>query len=135
LGVKSFDGTTLPDHGPASVLLPGGARGAAFLIFANFQVIERYNTADAYVIGVGHLSDRIKGGAPIRAAWPREDRALKFEERIEMQDRLTKAGFDTLGVDGRIGPNTIAAVKAFQLANSWIPDGYPSLRVLEKLRG
>ena len=50
----------LPDHGPASVLLPGGARGAAFLIFRNFQVIERYNAADAYVIGVGHLADRLK---------------------------------------------------------------------------
>ncbi|MEY3309830.1 MAG: hypothetical protein RLZZ413_3868, partial [Pseudomonadota bacterium] len=80
LGVRTADGGALPDHGPASVLLPAGAQGAAFLIFANFQVIERYNAADAYVIGIGHLADRIAGGPPIRAAWPRQDRALKFDE-------------------------------------------------------
>jgi membrane-bound lytic murein transglycosylase B len=124
----------LPDHGPASVLLPGGARGAAFLIFSNFQVIERYNTADAYVIGIGHLADRIRGGQPIAAPWPRELRALTLEERMELQDRLGRAGFDPGGVDGRMGPKTIAAVKAFQTALGLIPDGYPSLDILTRLR-
>lgn len=134
LGLRTAGGADLPEYGPASVLLPGGAMGAAFLIFSNFQVIERYNTADAYVIGVGHLADRLKGGPAIKAAWPRDDRALKFDERTEMQQRLSKAGFDTLGVDGKIGPNTIAAVKAYQKHIGLVPDGYPSLRVLEKLR-
>jgi membrane-bound lytic murein transglycosylase B len=134
LGVITIDGGPLPDHGLASVLLPAGARGAAFLIFSNFQAIERYNTADAYVIGVGHLADRIKGGPAIQASWPREDRALFAEERIEMQERLTKAGFDPGGVDGKIGPNTIAAVKAFQKSLGIIPDGYPNLDILKRLR-
>jgi membrane-bound lytic murein transglycosylase B len=134
LGVTTIDGSPLPDHGLASVLLPAGARGAVFLIFSNFQAIEKYNTADAYVIGVGHLADRIKGGAAIQASWPREDRALFAEERIEMQERLTKAGFDPGGVDGKIGPNTIAAVKAFQKSLGIIPDGYPSLDILKRLR-
>lgn len=134
LGVTAMAGGSLPDHGPASVLLPGGARGAAFLIFSNFQVIERYNTADAYVIGIGHLADRIRGGPPIAAPWPRELRALTLEERMELQDRLGRAGFDPGGVDGRMGPNTIAAVKAFQTARGLIPDGYPSLDILNRLR-
>lgn len=134
LGVRTWDGGALPDHGTASVLLPGGARGAAFLIFRNFQVIERYNAADAYVIGVGHLADRLKGGPPIQAAWPRDDRALVVAERRELQERLTKAGFDTQGVDGKIGPNTIAAVKAFQRSIGMVPDGYPSLEILRRLR-
>jgi membrane-bound lytic murein transglycosylase B len=134
LGVRPVAGGDLPDHGLASVLLPGGARGAAFLIFSNFQVIERYNTADAYVIAIGHLADRLRGGPAIQAAWPRELRALSLAERKELQERLGAAGFDPKGVDGRIGPNTIAAVKAFQRANGLLPDGYASLEILTRLR-
>lgn len=134
LGVTPMAGGVLPDHGLASVLLPGGHRGAAFLIFSNFQVIERYNTADAYVIAVGHLGDMLMGKPPIKAGWPRDLRALTLDERLELQARLTERGFDTKGVDGRIGPNTIAAVKAWQRANGAVPDGYASLDVLKALR-
>lgn len=134
MGVRPVAGGDLPDHGLASVLLPGGAAGAAFLIFSNFQVIEHYNTADAYVIAVGHLADRLRDGPPIRASWPRHLRALTLEERMELQRRLTERGFDAKGVDGRIGPNTIAAVKAWQKAQGRIADGYASLDVLEALR-
>jgi membrane-bound lytic murein transglycosylase B len=134
LGVTPMAGGALPDHGPGSILLPGGARGAAFLIFPNFQVIEKYNTADAYIIGIGHLADQIKGGPPIAASWPRELRALTLEERRELQERLGQSGFDPGGVDGRMGPKTIAAVKAFQKSRGVIPDGYPSLEVLALLR-
>ncbi len=134
LGVRTATGDDLPDHGPGSILLPGGHRGAAFLIWPNFQVIEHYNTADAYIIGIGHLADRIKGGPPIAAAWPRELRALTLNERKELQDLLGRAGFDPGGVDGRMGPKTIAAVKAFQKARGRVPDGYPSLEVLALLR-
>ena len=133
LGVVPAAGGEVPDHGMASVLLPGGSRGAAFLIFSNFQVIEKYNTADAYVIGIGHLADRLKGGPPIMAAWPRDLRALTLEERRELQVRLGAAGFDPGGVDGRMGPKTIAAVKAFQKARGLVPDGYPSLDILNRL--
>jgi membrane-bound lytic murein transglycosylase B len=134
IGLVPMTGGALPHYGPASVLLPGGARGAAFLIFANFQVIERYNTADAYVIGIGHLADRIRGGPPIAAPWPRELRALTLPERMELQERLGAAGFDPGGVDGRMGPKTIAAVKAFQRARGLVPDGYPSLDILNRLQ-
>jgi membrane-bound lytic murein transglycosylase B len=133
-GVRQVGGADLPDHGQASVLLPAGAQGVAFLIFANFQVIERYNSADAYVIAVGHLADRIRGDGPFVTGWPRGDRALSFDERIELQERLTRAGFTTEGIDGKIGPNTIAAVRGFQRANGLIPDGYASLEILKRLR-
>ncbi|MFN0114304.1 MAG: lytic murein transglycosylase [Paracoccaceae bacterium] len=134
LGIRDAEGRVVGDHGPASILLPAGARGAAFMIFPNFHVIERYNAADAYVIAIGHLSDRIAGGPPIRHSWPRDDRALTLPERMELQERLTKAGFDTGGADGKIGPKTLAAVRAFQRDQGLIPDGYASLDVLKRLR-
>ena len=134
MGIRTATGADLPDHGPGSILLPGGHRGAAFLIFPNFQVIEKYNTADAYIIGIGHLADRLKGGPPIAASWPRALRALTLDERRELQALLGQAGFDPGGIDGRMGPKTIAAVKAFQKARGLIPDGYPSLEILTLLR-
>ncbi len=134
LGVRGMNGRAVPDYGSASILLPAGAQGAAFMIFKNFDVIERYNTADAYVIGVGHLSDRIKGGGPIQSKWPRGDRALRFAERKELQQRLTSAGFSTQGVDGKVGPKTIDAIRAYQRSIGMAPDGYASMAILNRLR-
>ena len=133
-GVRLPDGGRIPDHGRASILLPAGAQGVALVIFDNFHVIERYNPADAYVIGVGHLSDRIRGGGPFAGSWPRQDRVLTRDEREELQRRLTAAGFGTDGVDGIIGPNTIEAVRRYQAAIGVVPDGYASLAVLQRLR-
>ncbi|MDA5557408.1 lytic murein transglycosylase [Shimia sp. MMG029] len=134
LGVVDMRGQSVQNHGKASLLLPAGGKGAAFIIFENFAVIERYNTADAYVIGVGHLSDRIQGGAPILGKWPREDRALTFNERKELQQRLSEAGFDTQKIDGKIGPLTIEAVRKYQDSVGLDPDGYASLTLLKTLR-
>ena len=133
-GVVDMNGQPVPDHAAASILLPAGAEGAAFMIFPNFAVIETYNTADAYVIAVGHLADRIAGSDAIQADWPRADRALTGAERRELQQRLTAAGFDTQKIDGRIGPLTINAIRAYQLAHDLTPDGYASLRLLNRLR-
>ena len=130
----SAHGLPLPNYPRSSILLPAGHTGPAFIIFDNFQVIETYNTADAYVIGVGHLADRIAGGPGIKGTWPRDDRALSFTEKQEMQRRLLARGFDPEGVDGIIGPRTIAAVQAFQKSIGWVPDGYVSARVLARLR-
>jgi membrane-bound lytic murein transglycosylase B len=134
LGVRAATGGTVPNHGPASILLPAGSKGAAFMIFGNFTAISRYNSADAYVIGVGHLSDRLKGKGPFRTPWPRDDRALSSTERKELQVRLTALGFDTQGSDGKIGPNTIAAIEAFQRNQGMTPDGYATLDLLRRLR-
>jgi lytic murein transglycosylase len=134
LGVRDTRGRAVPDHGRASILLPAGARGPALMVFDNFRVLERYNPADAYVIGVGHLADRIGGGPPIAAEWPRDARPLGAAEREELQERLTRAGFDTRGIDGRIGPNTQAAIRRYQQAAGLVADGYPSRALLERLR-
>lgn len=135
LGVIGVDGKPVPNYGRASILLPAGASGAAFMIFDNFAVLERYNKADAYVIGVGHLSDRLKGGAEIQATWPRGYQPLSFTEKKQMQRILTRRGFLDDKVDGIIGPNTINAIRAFQTSVGVTPDGYPSQGVLRLLKG
>lgn len=134
LGVRLMDGADLPDDGLANIRLPGGAKGAAFLTFANFRAIEAYNAADAYVIGIGHLAARLAGGPAIQHPWPREDRALQLDERVALQRLLTGAGFDSGGADGKIGPKTIAAIKAFQRSLGLLTDGYASLDVLTRLQ-
>ncbi|WP_432690576.1 lytic murein transglycosylase [Pseudooceanicola sp. C21-150M6] len=134
LGVRGTDGKAVPDFGSARLLLPAGAKGAAFLVFKNFDVIKRYNNSDAYALGVGHLADRIGGAGPLRTAWPQEDRGLKREEREEIQARLTHAGYSTGGVDGRIGPNTVSAIRSYQRSSGLTPDGYPSIALLKHLR-
>lgn len=133
-GVVGLDGKPVPNYGKASILLPAGAQGAAFMIFNNFAVIERYNKADAYVIGVGHLSDRLKGGPEIQASWPRGYKPLSFDERMEMQRRLKRKGFGVEKIDGIIGPNTVEAIRSFQKSVGATPDGFPSQELLALLK-
>ena len=58
------------------MFFPAGATGPAFLVSENYAVLKEYNNSDAYAIAVGYLADRINGGAPIKAAWPADDRPL-----------------------------------------------------------
>ena len=133
MGVRDVNGRPVPDHGRAAILLPAGAEGAAFMIFDNFKVIERYNQADAYVIGVGHLADRIAGGPPIQASWPRGYKPLSFAQRKDMQRRLRRKGFDVEKIDGIIGPNTVSAIRAFQTSRGMTPDGFASETLMREL--
>ncbi|WP_298436880.1 lytic murein transglycosylase [uncultured Jannaschia sp.] len=135
LGVQPVAGGTLPGETPISIRVPAGRAGAAFATWPNFMVLERYNTADAYVIGVGHLADRLAGGDPIQSGWPRGDRALGFDERVEMQRLLAAAGFDPQKFDGLVGPLTLDAIRRWQASEGLVPDGYMPPRMLERLRG
>ena len=132
-GIRDMSGRPVPDHGRASILLPGGADGPALMIFDNFEVLERYNKADAYVIGVGHLSDRLKGRPAFQTGWPRQLRAINGAERRELQRRLKDRGFDVEKIDGIVGPNTINAIRAFQQSAGLRPDGFATEALLEAL--
>lgn len=131
-GVRAAAGAPL-QSGQARLVLPGGARGPAFLTYGNYDVLKEYNLSDAYVLAVGHLSDRLRGGAALQGNWPRNDRPLTGDERRALQRRLNALGHDTGGVDGRIGPATVAAVQAWQKAQGLAPDGYVNADLLRQI--
>ncbi len=133
-GVVGVDGKPVRDYGSARILQPAGPAGASFMLFANFDVIKRYNNADAYALGVGHLADRIGGGPPIQASWPRGYEPVSFDERKEIQRRLKRKGYPLEKIDGLIGPNTQRSIMGFQQSIGVAPDGFPSRTLLNQLR-
>lgn len=137
LGVKSAQGgplTFADGSQPASLLLPAGYRGPAFLVLGNFRSILRYNNSSSYALAIGLLAERMQGRGEITASWPKGDQPLARSERLELQRRLKEVGFDPGGVDGIIGANSRKALRNFQIAVGLPADGYPSKSLLEKLR-
>ncbi|WP_196780565.1 lytic murein transglycosylase [Roseovarius gahaiensis] len=133
-GVVGTNGQPVRDFGAARILQPAGPQGGSFMVFANFDVIKRYNNADSYALGVGHLADRIAGGPPIQASWPRGYEPLSFDERKQMQRLLRRKGYPLEKIDGIAGPNTVNAIRAFQKSIGVAADGYPSQTLLTHLR-
>ncbi|WP_299872733.1 lytic murein transglycosylase [uncultured Sulfitobacter sp.] len=125
--------------GEAGSGAPGGSRlqpqagGPVFNVTSNFRVIKRYNNSDSYAIGVGHLADRILGGGPLRASFPPDKYGLTKDDRVALQQRLTARGFDTGGSDGVIGPNSRAAISAYQSSLGLPATGDPSPDLLARL--
>lgn len=118
----------------AKLVVPAGADGPAFLMIHNFDVIKRYNNATAYALAVGHLADRLMGFGPIKQSWPRDEQPLARSERKELQRLLADLGFLNGKIDGIIGVNTKAAVRAFQRSRGMVPDGFATKRLLAAAR-
>ena len=116
-------------------MVPAGARGPSFLMLNNFRTIMKYNPAEAYALAIGHLADRLRGGAPFVQTWPREERALSRTERFELQQLLAGRGFDVGEPDGMLGTRSRAAIRDFQARSGLVPDGFASTEVLNRLRG
>jgi len=134
MGVRDMDGVPVPDHGEAWILLPMGIEGPGLMAFGNFRSIWRYNPAQNYVIGIGHLSDRLIGGPPIRGSFPPDENGLTRAGRQEVQRLLTRAGFDSGGPDGVIGAASQGAIRDYQRANGLAVDGVASAALLAHLR-
>jgi membrane-bound lytic murein transglycosylase B len=117
----------------AKLIAPGGARGPKFLTFKNFDVLQRYNNSTSYVMGISILADALERKPGIQQDWPRDDVAISFEDKKAMQQKLTDLGFSTGGVDGRIGPNSRRAIRAWQAANGLVADGYIEQRLFQRL--
>lgn len=111
-----------------------GRSGPAFLMTRNFFVIKRYNNADKYALAVGLLADEIAGYGGLVQDWNRPFTKLSFEEKQELQQRLSAYGYYDGKFDGKIGEGSRAAIKAFQAQSGLTQDGHPSMEVLSTLR-
>jgi lytic murein transglycosylase len=136
LGIRRAGGKPFPRHtDTAFLLVPGGAGGPGFLMLQNFRTIMRYNPAEAYALAIGHFADRLRGGAPLIQAWPRDEKVLSRAERFELQQLLSQRGFYRGEPDGNFGTGTKEAVRHFQASIGAPADGFASSSLLDKLRG
>ncbi|WP_244300889.1 lytic murein transglycosylase [Roseibium hamelinense] len=134
-GVDRVNGRNFPRPGDRAILvMPAGVNGPAFLMLRNFFVIKRYNNATAYALAVGHLADRIIGGGPLASDWSREHMPLTRTETAELQQLLNRRGFNVGAADGKVGPATRRGIRAYQRARGLVPDGYPSIVLLAKIK-
>jgi lytic murein transglycosylase len=113
----------------ASLLLPEGTYGPAFLTPKNYYVLKDYNYSDLYVLFVGHLADRIGGGKPFEHPWSQATQ-LKTTQVETMQEKLTALGLYNDKVDGKAGMLTRAALGAYQKKNGLKVDCWPTADVL-----
>lgn len=135
LGVRNVWGKALPSVDlDASLILPVGARGPAFLVYQNFRSTMLWNRSIFYALAVGHLSDRIAGRGPLVAKAPANDRPLSRAQIIEIQQKLARRGFDPGGADGIIGSGTRRAIRAFQATRNLPQDGFADAGLLDALR-
>jgi lytic murein transglycosylase len=134
-GVRRANGEAFPRLQDTARLWVPVAGGPMFLLGQNFQAVRSYNPSDNYTLAIVHLSDRLRGDGPFVQPFPGSERTPTLAEVKEIQQRLTAQGFDTGGVDGRIGNATMLAVRNFQKKVGLEPaDGYAGLKVLERLR-
>jgi lytic murein transglycosylase len=134
LGVTAVQGNLPADNMPASLLLPMGRFGPAFLAYPNFQVYLKWNQSLNYAITAAHLATRLAGApAMTKPATPIPE--LSSEQAKELQQLLTRRGHFDGEIDGKIGAATRAGVKKAQMQLGVAADSYPTPELLDRLRG
>ncbi|WP_163932923.1 lytic murein transglycosylase [Paraferrimonas sp. SM1919] len=116
----------------AQLLMPIGANGPAFLVYDNYHVIMKWNRSQSYALTVGILADRINGAGKLKNIPPKIE-PLRTAQLMKLQSKLKSLGYNINGVDGRLGPNTRAAISAYQKDASLLADGYPNQEVFVSL--
>jgi lytic murein transglycosylase len=134
-GVTLPDGRPLPsDSMQASLLLPMGHRGPAFLAYPNFEVYLQWNSSLIYCLTVSYLGTRLAGAPPVHRG-AEDIPVLSYEDTKELQRLLVRRGFDVGEVDGKLGAASRAAIKAMQMKLGLPADSYPTPELLDRLRG
>jgi len=134
LGVARASGQPFPRLGEMARAWRPAPGGPVLLLTRNFDAVKSYNPAATYALAIVHLGDRIRGDGPFVQPFQGGERAPTLAEVQEIQRRLTAQGFDTGGTDGRVGGDTMRAVRDFQRKVGLSPDGYAGLEVLARLR-
>jgi hypothetical protein len=133
-GVTRAGGKALPADGvAASLLLPMGRSGPAFLAYDNFRIYLEWNQSLVYATTAAYYATRLAGAAPVHRGSATAD-ALSFNQIKELQRALQRRGYDVGKIDGIIGSGTRAAVKAMQVKLGLPADSYPSPELLGRLR-
>jgi len=133
-GLRAIDDQPLPELADASILLPAGARGPAFLVGPNFRAVLRYNNSTNYALAVSLLAQRLGGGPGVQSPWPRDSAALSRSQMVELQTALSQRGFATGAADGVMGPATRDGLRRYQRSVGLPADGYPSTQLLQRLQ-
>jgi lytic murein transglycosylase len=133
-GVTRADGKPLPaDAVPASVVLPVGRFGPAFLAYDNFQAYLKWNQSLNYSLTAAYYATRLDGAPPMSkgsGAIPK----ITFEETRELQQILEQRGYDVGRVDGVLGLKSRVAIRDMQIKFGMPADGWPTAELLARLR-
>src|SRR3989442_973986 len=134
-GVTRADGKPFPQPNASAKLWVPVPGGPAFLLGPNFYAVRSYNPSMNYTLSIVYLGDRVMGGGPLVQSFPGGERTPTLAEVQEIQKRLTALGFDTGGTDGRVGNDTMLAVRNFQRkVGMQRADGYAGVKLLARLR-
>ena len=131
LGVSLRDGSNATDGMQASVLLPQGRGGPAFLAFRNFRVYFEWNQSFVYVLTAAYFANRLEGADRYIAGSP--DLGLNGSQMKQLQAKLQTHGYDVGKVDGILGARTRAAVQAEQIRLGLPADAWPTPDLLGRL--
>ena len=134
LAVLRANGNRLPNSNmKASLIVPMGHRGPAFLVYRNFDVIMDWNHSVLYAISVGYLADRIKGSGKLIAK-PIDEPLLSKDNVLTIQQTLNLLGYNTGVPDGMTGPKTRSATRQFQSDIGLVADGYVGYELFQQLQ-
>jgi membrane-bound lytic murein transglycosylase B len=135
MGVKRAGNRPLPaSDEPASIILPAGWRGPAFILYPNFKAVMNWNRSTLYALSVAMLAQQIAGGSPVMQPPPGDDEPLSRNTVIDLQTRLARLGLYTDEADGLLGPKTRSAVRLFQKQAGMPPDGHPTPDMVARLQ-
>ena len=131
LGVRPTHGSLPSGNLRASIILPQGHRGPAFMVFHNYRVLFEWNQSFIYITTAAYFATRLMGAPVYQAGNP--EQGLNQDQMRELQQRLTQRGYDVGGIDGILGANTRAAVQDVQARLGLPADGWPTPQLLRSL--
>jgi hypothetical protein len=134
-GVRAAHGALPSGDLPASLILPMGRHGPAFLAYPNFQAFLGWNSAYVYSTTVAYFATRIAGAPTVDHSGAKDVAVMSAQQVMELQRLLNKHGYNVGDVDGKVGSGTRAAIRKAQMKLGLPADSYPTADLIERLGG